>query len=127
MLIDSNIIIYAAQPNYTVLRHFIEDHTPVVSAVSYVEVLGYHGLAPTEKKYFETFFEAATILPISQLVLDQAVKLRQQRKMTLGDSLIAATCLAYGHTLITRNATDFTWITGLTVLDPLASSPNSDD
>lgn len=42
MLVDRNIIIYAAQAAYAQLRRFIAEHAPAVSAVSYVEVLGYH-------------------------------------------------------------------------------------
>ena len=45
MLIDSNILIYAFQPEYTFLRQFIAEQTPVVSAITYVEVLGYHQLS----------------------------------------------------------------------------------
>ena len=73
MLIDSNIIIYAAQTGYDDLRRFIAQHAPAVSAVSYVEVLGYHRLTEPEQQYFEAFFAAATILPLSQDVLEQAV------------------------------------------------------
>jgi hypothetical protein len=42
MLLDSNIIIYAAQPEHAALRQFIETHTPAVSVISYIEVLGYY-------------------------------------------------------------------------------------
>ena len=35
MLLDSNIIIYAAQPSHQVLRQFIAAHAPAVSAVGY--------------------------------------------------------------------------------------------
>lgn len=129
MLIDSNIIIYAAQPNYITLRQFIATYAPAVSGVSYVEVLGYHGLSPAEKQHFTAFFAAATVLPISQPVLEEAVKLRQQRKMTLGDAFIAATCLVHGLTLVTRNTKDFLWIAGLKTLDPLAGNetqPNAE-
>jgi len=122
MLIDSNIIIYAAQLQHIALRQWIAQHAPVVSAISYVEVLGYHQLAPAEKQALELFFAAATILPITQAILEEAVKQRQQRKMTLGDALIAATCLVHKLTLMTHNTKDFTWITGLVVFDPLASS-----
>lgn len=122
MLIDSNIIIYAAQPQHNALRQWIAQHAPMVSAISYVEVLGYHQLTPSEKQAFELFFTAAAILPFTQAILTEAVKLRQQHKMTLGDSLIAATCLVHGLTLVTHNTKDFTWIAGLTVLDPLASA-----
>jgi hypothetical protein len=38
--------------------------------------------------------------------------------MTLGDALVAGTALAYNLTLVTRNAKDFNWITGLSVLNP---------
>ena len=38
MLIDSNVIIYAAQPHHIDLRQFIDGITPSVSVVSYIEV-----------------------------------------------------------------------------------------
>ena len=118
MLLDSNIIIYAAKPENIALRRFVAEHTPAVSAVSYVEVLGYHRLTANERQYFEAFFAVAPILELSRRVLDQAVKVRQLRKMTLGDALVAGTALTHNLTLVTRNVKDFDWITGLSVLDP---------
>ncbi len=64
-LLDSNIIIYAAQPEHSRLRQFIRENAPCVSAVSSVEVLGYSRLSGDERRHFEAFFVAATILPIS--------------------------------------------------------------
>lgn len=121
LLIDSNVIIYAAQPSHEALREFIAEHAPAVSAVSYVEVLGYHHLTEQERQEFEAFFAAAPLLPLTPDVLEQAVKLRQLRKMTLGDALIAGTALAHGLTLVTCNTDDFRWIAGLSLLDPLTS------
>ncbi len=118
MLIDSNIIIYAAKPEYDALREFIAKYAPAVSAISYVEVLGYHRLTKQEQQHFEAFFAAATVLAPSQAVLDQAVKLRQLKK-TLGDAFIAATALVHNLTLVTRNTKDFEWIPNLSVLNPL--------
>jgi predicted nucleic acid-binding protein len=40
--------------------------------------------------------------------------------MSLGDALIAATAIVHRLTLVTHNVTDFDWIDGLIVLDPLA-------
>ena len=71
MLIDSNIIIYAARPEHENLRQFIAEHTPAVSAVSYVEVLGYHNLTKADQRLFEEFFASSVILPISQGVIEQ--------------------------------------------------------
>lgn len=114
MLIDSNIIIYAAQPEHAALRQFIAKHSPAVSAVSYVEVLGYHNLTEQDRLLLEAFFASAPMLALTQTVLEQAVKLRQLRKMTLGDALVAGTALSHNLTLVTRNTTDFAWIAGAT-------------
>ena len=119
MLIDSNIIIYAMQPEYDGIRQLISDHNPAVSAISYVEVLGYHKLAPVEEAILRQFFAAAKVLPLDQEILDAAVLLRQQRKITLGDALLAATALVHQLTLVTHNVGDFEWIEGLVVVDPL--------
>ncbi len=123
MLLDSNVIIYVAKPEHEALRHLIVEHAPAVSAVSYVEVLGYHQLTEQERHYFETFFAAAPVLNIGTSVQEQAVRLRQQRRITLGDALVAGTALAHDLTLVTRNKQDFRWIENLSLLDPLEETP----
>ncbi|HKI01121.1 MAG TPA: type II toxin-antitoxin system VapC family toxin [Thermoanaerobaculia bacterium] len=120
MLLDSNIIIYSAQPENEFLRRLIAEEAPAVSAVSYVEVLGFHRLAEAERRYFGAFFAEARVLPLAQPVLDEAIRLRQARKIKLGDSLVAGTALLHGLTLVTRNVDDFTGIDGLRVLNPFA-------
>ena len=120
MLLDSNIVIYALLPEHGSLRSMIAEHSPSVSAVSYVEVLGYHGLTAGERATFERFFAAARVLPVGSDVVLRATRLRQTRKMTLGDALIAATALEFGLRLVTRNVRDYRWIEGLELLDPLA-------
>ena len=70
MLLDSNIIIYASEPEHDQIRRFISEHEIAVSALSYVEVLGYHRLTEESRLYFEEFFRIAEVLPISQAVLE---------------------------------------------------------
>ena len=118
MLLDSNIIIYATQPEYAWLREFIAEHEPAVSALSYVETLGYHRLTEMERQLLEEFFAVSLVLPISQPVLAQAVTLRQTRRMTLGDAIIAGTALTHDLVLVTRNVDDFQWIERLELLNP---------
>jgi predicted nucleic acid-binding protein len=119
MLLDSNAIIYSVKPEFDALRQLIAEHNPSVSAVSYVEVLGYHQLTASDKDDFIDFFETARIISVSQAVLEQAVALRQQRKMSLGDSIIAATALLNGLTLVTANIADFRWIDNINLMNPL--------
>ncbi len=121
MLLDSNIIIYASQRENEFLRDFIAQNFPYVSAISYIEVLGYHKLTDEDKIYFEEFFNASQILPISQAVIDQTVRLKQIRKMSLGDAIIARTALVYDLTVVTRNTEDFDWVTELKLFNPFDS------
>ena len=122
MLVDSNIILYAWLPEHVWLRRFIESEGPVVSAISYVETLGYPKLRNEEKIFLKRFFAATIILPISQGITETATQLRQQRKMSLGDALIAATALVYQILLITRNTDDFIWIKELDLRNPFENS-----
>ena len=73
MLLDSNIIIYSVEPARDRLREFIAIHSPAVSAVSYLEVLGYHRLTDADRSAFNEFFSVAVMLPIDRPVLDRAV------------------------------------------------------
>jgi toxin FitB len=120
MLLDSNIIIYAAQPEHAALRQFIETHIPAVSVISQIEVLGYHKLTEDDRQFLEQFFRTAERLPLSETVVQWAIKLRQRRKMSLGDSIVAGTAIAYERTLVTRNTDDFRWIDEIKLLNPLA-------
>jgi toxin FitB len=86
-------------------------------------VLGYPQRDDEERQYLEAFFRLAQVLPLSQAVLDQAVTLRQQRKMSLGDALVAGTALIHGLTLVTHNVEDFQWIQGLSLLNPFDTEP----
>lgn len=122
MLIDSNIIIYAAQPQYDDLRRFIDEVKPSVSVVSYIETLGYHRLDEVEQQLLEQFFHLTEMLPLSETVVHQAVRLRQQRRMGLGDAIVAATAIAHDLTLVTHNIQDFRWIGELRLLDPLTEA-----
>ncbi|MBF0232682.1 MAG: type II toxin-antitoxin system VapC family toxin [Desulfamplus sp.] len=122
MLLDSNIIIYAIKPQFSNLRDLVENSQPMVSAISYLEVLGYHKLTPEDRQDFEEFFSIMPIIHISQTIIEQAVALRQQRKMSLGDSIIAATTIVHNLTLVTANVKDFEWIQDITILNPLEHS-----
>ena len=118
ILADSNLIIYAAKPVAALVEWFVEQK-PLVSAVSLVETLGYHKLSAAEKQALESLFAELTVLYPSVEVFNTAVQLRQQRAISLGDALIAATAIYHNLTLATHNTADFRWIESLTVIDPL--------
>ncbi len=124
-LVDSNIIIYASKPGFDFLHPLLAEPDVAVSVITHVETLGYHQLTADEKRYLGEFFANVECLPVSKAVVEKAIALRQTRKIKLGDSLVAATALAQGAMLVTRNTDDFKWIAGLDLLDPLAHPPGS--
>ena len=121
ILIDSNLLIYAARPEYDALRHWLSIQNCAVSLASNIEVLGYHKLTATDKYRFEKMFTILRILPVSNLIAETAIRLRQHRKMSLGDAIIAAIALEWHITIATHNTDDFVWIDGLVVIDPLTN------
>ena len=118
-IIDSNIIIYSALDDFSYLREYLKDSLNYVSQFSQIEVLGYFGLKPNQKKYFESVFYSLNVIPISEVIVQKAIDLRQQKKMSAGDSLIAASALIYNFDVITRNTIDFNWINDLKVFNPI--------
>lgn len=118
MLIDSNIIIYASQKEHASVRKLLSTINFAVSAITTIEVLGYHKLNELQQQYFSALFQQIHILPISQKVIHEAIILRQQKSMTLGDAIIAGTAIAYHLKLITNNISDFEWIQNIDLLNP---------
>lgn len=118
-LLDSNIIIYASQPEHTELRQMLAEQEVAVSVISKIEVLGFARLDPEDARYFRTLFDTVRVIELGSVIVERAIKLRQERRMSLGDAVIAATALIHQAKLVTRNSDDFRWITGLDLHDPL--------
>jgi predicted nucleic acid-binding protein len=119
ILIDSNLIIYAVQAQFEDLREWILEITPYYSIISRVEVLGFAKLQPTEKQALSELLDNLEIVYLNRNCYETAITLKQQRRMSLGDALIASTCLEYQQTLATRNVDDFRWIENLAVINPM--------
>lgn len=93
MILDSNILIYSVEPAYAPVRAYIDaGNKPIyVSLISHLEVLGYHRLSENHRIELSALLASATTLPITQAVIDKAIELRQQRRRSLADAIIAAT------------------------------------
>jgi toxin FitB len=119
ILLDSNIVIYSAKSDFLYLRPLLFNQNTSISMISKVEVLGFHALIESEKQYFETVFSITSLLPINTEIIDKAVQLRQQKNLSLGDSIIAATALFFDAELYTRNVSDFKHIQGMKLHNPI--------
>jgi len=63
---------------------------------------------------------ADRILPVSEAVAEEWGRIQAIRSVSTIDSLLAATAVAHGLTLVTRNLRDFAG-TGAVLLDPFAA------
>lgn len=106
MLLDSNILIYLAQPGGEQLKAQLTSAQPAASLISRVETQGFHRITPEEEARLDKLFAWVEVLPVSDAVADAAIILRRHRRMKLGDSLIGATALLYNLPLVTRNVAD---------------------
>lgn len=116
-LLDSNIIIYYADKKYDCLDVIFEQETLYVSEITRLEVLGYHRIGDL-KPLFEQLFTEFEVIPISKSIIDSAISIRQQKSMSLGDSIIYGTALQNDLTIVTRNTKDFDKFENITVYNP---------
>lgn len=109
MILDSNIIIYAHQPEHFQLFKFLKENESklCVSAITQIEVLGYHKLKKVEREFYNHFFNAIKILPIDEQVIHKTIELKQERKISLGDAVIAATAIINQLPILTNNVKDY--------------------
>src|SRR2546421_11680945 len=91
MLLDSNIIIYAAQPEHQRLRDFIEANFVAVSAIVYVEVMGYWRLGDAAEEILRRLLDSIPSLSLNNAVAREATLLRRLHRLSVGDAIIAAT------------------------------------
>ena len=120
MVLDSNILIEAAKPGGERLAPYLAHPEACISIVSRIEALGYHLLKNGEDAVIRQSLAGLPELGLDAEIAERAITLRQQKKMGLGDAIIAATALVHGLTLVTRNVDDFKHIAGLDVTNPFA-------
>lgn len=121
-LLDSNALIYAARSEevYLPLRTWANRPDVAVSAISQVEVLGFHNLTAADALFFSIVFDLLPQLAITEVVLQRAVRIRQQFRLKTPDAIIAATALEHDLILVTAD-NGFTRVAGLSLIDPLNS------
>ncbi len=117
IILDTNIFIYLS--NGTLDRHVIAETDIAHASITKIEALGYARIPANELLLLDALFGESYSLALTDAIVDRAIKLRQARRMSLGDSIIAATVLEHDVALWTANKDDFQHIEGLKLVNPL--------
>ena len=100
-LLDTNILVYALKGLQSVMPYFEEDC--YLSVVTEIEILGVPGLSKKESGIRQSALDFCTIIPLTNSIKNEAIRLKQEFKVKLPDAVIAATALTEGYTLITAD------------------------
>lgn len=114
---DTNIVIYLG--NQTLSEGVIGEEPICYSSISFIEALGYPEILAAEEQRIKELFATMIEIPLSDPIIQAAVRLRQLRKMSLGDAIVAATAIENDCTLWTANTVDFTQVDGIRLHNPL--------
>lgn len=119
VIFDANIFIYIAKEQIKLSE--IESLEIAYASITVIETLGFQQIGAAEQFQLKKILESYQQLELSEPIIDRAVVLRQARKMSLGDAIVVATALEYGHELWTANTKDFEHINDLKIYNPLKS------
>ena len=78
----------------------------LISLVTWMEVL-VGAKNGREEMEIKGFLRAFTVIPITELIAERAIKIRRECKIRLPDALIKASAEEIGCDLVTRNTKDF--------------------
>ena len=117
---DTSIIIYIG--NGTLNEEIIGSDPICYASITFIEAIGYSEILSAEEQRITEFLATITEISLSETIIRTATRLRQLNKMTLGDSIIAATALENGKVLWTANIDDFKHIEGLGLINPVNNS-----
>lgn len=117
-VLDSNAIIYYVNDDeqaVAALSPILEREMIVVPSIVVTELWSSAKATPSEMSTIAAFLESTLIMPLDNLLGKAAGELRRDYRLSLGDSVVAATSLAIGATLLTRNTRDFKRVPDLIV------------
>lgn len=108
--IDTNVLIYAAQDDDRA-KAALEEAASVgflyVSVATEIELFSQPNINTEEDARLRRMLDTVFVAPVDSKIGTIASRLRREHRMKLGDSIIAATALFFGTTLLTRNVRDF--------------------
>ena len=93
----------------------MQDIPLYISAVTEIELFGFPTLSDQEAEQIDALLRTVAVIPVDSRIARTAGLIRRSYRVNIADSVIAATALFTGTTLLTRNTRDFRNIPNLSV------------
>ena len=122
LILDTNIIIYLSQGKMKVSDFASTDDTLCISAITYMEALGYPFKSSKEELFVKGLCDTCELINLTKSVIDKTIEIRKQAKIKLPDAIIAASVLVEGAILVTVNVEDFESIKSIRIINPMQSA-----
>jgi predicted nucleic acid-binding protein len=117
--LDTNAIIYYLKDDpeaVAALREIFSEDTPLyISTITEAELFGFPTLSDQEAEQIDSLLRTVAVIPVDSRIARTAGLIRRTCRVNIADSVIAATALFTGTTLLTRNTRDFRKIPNLLV------------
>ena len=118
--LDTNAILYYLKDDpdtVSSLRNIFSQNVPLyVSVITELELFAFSNLSAAEEKLIEELLTTVAIISLDFHIARLAALIRRQYRLKVPNSVIAATAMFTGSTLLTRNTNDFRRIPNLSLL-----------
>ncbi len=107
LVLDSNIFIYLSKQKLDFIDISSNHQNLFISAITYMEVLGYDYENTKEKSLIEQLLKSFEIIQTNMEISDKVISYRAKSKIKLPDAIILATSKIMNADLTTANSDDF--------------------
>lgn len=103
IVLDTNIILYAAVYNNEIALELIQENNIFISDITEVELLGYHRLSKGEYEILKELISTLNVISISNEIKQKAIGLRRKYALKTPDAIIVSTAVKFGYYLVTAD------------------------
>lgn len=103
LVLDTNIILYAAVNNDEIALELLDENNIFISDITEIELLGYHRLVDEECKVLKEVIDNLNVVSVNESIKQEAINLRRKYALRTPDAIIAATALELDCFLVTAD------------------------